>query len=109
MKNIKLLQKFDLGGAVVSEKDIDVSPLFDGSRRKIIVIKLKNGNALKKHKANEPITILCLAGGGRFLAGNDLEESLNLIAGSFITLEPGVEHEIHPDPDISILLTKFTE
>jgi quercetin dioxygenase-like cupin family protein len=62
---------------------------------------------LSKHKANEPITVFCLAGSGTFRAGKDLEDRQKLVAGTLITLEPEIEHEVAAEPAIHILVTKF--
>jgi quercetin dioxygenase-like cupin family protein len=62
---------------------------------------------LSKHKVHEPITIFCLAGTGTFRAGRDLEHEQKLVAGTLITLEGGIEHEVIAEPEIHFLLTKF--
>jgi quercetin dioxygenase-like cupin family protein len=73
----------------------------------LIEVKLRHGEVLAKHHAAGPITVLCLAGSGMFRAGKDLDETQGLIAGSLITLEAGVDHEVVADPDIDLLVTKF--
>lgn len=109
MKNINLLETFSLGGEVRAEKDKDVKPVFDGTRRKMVEVKLRNGAVLTKHKAAEPITVFCLAGNGTFYADADLSESQKLEAGTLITLEANVEHEVAAEPELHILVTKFKE
>lgn len=107
MKNIELIKTFEQGAAAVFEKDKEVNQLFDGPFRKILEVRLQNGAVLSRHKANEPITVFCLAGTGIFSAGKDLEDSQDLRAGTFITLEGGVEHEVVADPALHIIVTKF--
>jgi quercetin dioxygenase-like cupin family protein len=67
----------ELGGPAFADGDGDkvVDKLFEGERRRILGIKLRNGAVLPKHKAPEPITVLCLDGEGTFYAGANLEES----------------------------------
>ena len=104
---ITKIKEFDLGSMPKSDKDKEVDQLFDGAFRKLVAVRLQNGAILSRHKANEPITVLCLSGSGVFLAGKDLEESQPLRAGTLITLEAGVEHEVVAEPDLHILVTRF--
>ncbi len=107
MKNIELIKKFDLGKISEIEKPKEVKQIFSGTRRRIVEINLRNGEMLSKHKASVPITVFCLAGSGTFRAGKDLEDEQKLEAGTLITLEAEVEHEVVAEPEIHILLTKF--
>ena len=107
MNHINLVRTFGLNQLADIEKPKQVTVLFDGPGRKLIEVKLRNGAVLAKHQAAGPITVLCLAGSGRFSAGKDLDESQGLVAGSLITLEAGVDHEVVASPDIDLLVTKF--
>ncbi|MEO6393696.1 MAG: hypothetical protein ABIP75_17730 [Pyrinomonadaceae bacterium] len=107
MNHITLVQTFGLDQLAETEKPKHVKVLFDGPGRKLIEVKLRNGGVLSKHQAAGPITVLCLAGNGIFRAGQDLDETQALIAGSLITLEGGVDHEVVADPDVDLLVTKF--
>lgn len=107
MKNIELIKNLNVGEISDSEKSKEVKEIFNGSRRRLIAVKLRNNDVLPKHKADEPITVLCLAGTGLFRAGSDLSEECRLVAGTLITLEGGVEHEVAAEPAIDLLVTKF--
>lgn len=107
MNHITLVHTFGLDQLADTEKPKQVKALFEGPGRKLIEVKLRNGEVLPKHHAAGPITVLCLAGSGRFSAGKDLDETQGLIAGSLITLEAGVDHEVVAEPDIDLLVTKF--
>jgi quercetin dioxygenase-like cupin family protein len=107
MKNIQLIKTFELSAATDFEKDKEVNQLFDGPFRKILEVRLQHGAVLQKHQANEPITVFCLSGTGVFSAGKNLEDSQDLHAGTFITLEGGVEHEVVAEPSLHIIVTKF--
>lgn len=109
METIKLLEKFDPGGQVKTEKNKEVRELFNGTRRRLIEIKLTENAILTKHTAPEPITVLCLAGSGVFSAGERLEEKLDLSAGVLLTLDAGIPHEVAAAPEIHILVTRFKD
>lgn len=109
MKNIELIENLEFGGEFDSEKDFEARQIFNGKRRQIMEIKLKNNVVLSKHKASEPITVLCLAGKGKFLAGEDLSEEQVLEAGTLITLEADVEHGAVAEPELRLLVTKYKE
>ena len=109
MKNIEFLDKFELGKISDSEKSKEVKKVFDGVRRQLISVILRNDEVLPKHKANEPITVFCLAGSGTFRAGKDLEDEQKLEAGTLVTLAAEIEHEVVAEPDIHLLVTKFKD
>lgn len=108
MKHINLIANLLDADAADKTKDLAVTQLFEGDSRKIVEVRLQNGAVLTRHKADVPITVLCLAGSGTFTAGTDLEDSQDLRAGTLITLEAGIEHEVTASPSIHILVTKFT-
>ena len=106
---MQLLETFELGGTPVAEKDKVVRELFNGSRRRIHEIKLINNAVLTRHKAAEPITVLCLAGSGVFRSGDGLQEELPLQPGTFLTLEADIDHEAVAEPELHLLVTRFKE
>ena len=107
MEEIKLVKNLDLSGSAETATDMEVNRLLDAPFRLVVEICLKNNAVLKRHSADVPITVLCLSGSGIFSAGIHLEDSLEMIAGTLITLEAGVDHELIADPEIHILVTKF--
>ena len=102
MKTLNL--KTEIGEG--SNKQVEV--LFEGPRRKIVQITLRNNDVLESHKAAEPITIQCVAGKGTLTVGNE-NTSIELAPGVLLTIEPNTVHEIHGQPAVSILLSKFAE
>lgn len=89
------------------DKDLVVEKLADNDICAVIVISLKNGGVLAKHRAAEPITVLCFSGKAEFRAGPGLQESTELAEGSLISLEPGIEHSVTALPEARIIVTKF--
>ena len=79
--------------------------LFEGPRRKMMELVLRNGFSLAAHKAAEPITIQWLAGSGRLEVGG---EFVGLSPGVLVTLEANEVHAVHAQPAVAILLTRFT-
>ena len=102
------MQKLNLQTKIGDGKDKEVTPLFDGERRKIVHITLSNKAILDAHKAAEPITIQCVAGKGLLIVGEEKEE-VELKEGVLVTIEPNVVHEIRALSKVSVLLTKFKE
>ena len=90
------------------EKDKQVDALFDGPRRKLVQITLRNHTLLNAHKSDVPITIQCIAGSGTLTVG-DAAELVELTPGVLVTIDPNVSHEIRANPAVSILLTQFTD
>ena len=107
MKHIKLIKQFELETGHGQDGDKSVSLLFDGTFRKLVEVRLQNSAILSRHHADVPITVYCVSGNGVFSAGEDLEDTQVLKAGTLITLETGVEHEVLAEPDLHILVTKF--
>jgi len=107
MNNITFIKELELGTLAPADRPKEVQEIFSGERRRMVEVQLRDGETLAKHKAAEPITVLCLGGKGRFEAGSELEDSIPLAAGTFITLEANVEHAVYAEPDLHILVTKF--
>ena len=108
MKNITETIHLTVGESAPDSGDKQVKQLFTGPRRKLIEVFLRNGATLARHQAKEPITVLCLSGSGTFRAGRLLEDEQTLIPGTLVTLEPEIDHEVKAEPEIQILVTKFT-
>ncbi len=104
----RIMQKLNLQTKIGDGKDKEVTPLFDGERRKIVQITLRNKAVLDAHKAAEPITIQCVAGKGLLIVGEEKAE-VELKEGVLVTIEPNVVHEIRAMSKVSILLTKFED
>lgn len=109
MKNITETIQLSIGGPISDNGDKQVKQLFTGPRRKLIEIQLKNRAIVPRHRAKEPITVLCLSGSGIFRAGEMLDEEQRLTPGTLVTLEPEIDHEVSADPEVQILVTKFTD
>lgn len=101
------MKQLPLQTTIGEGKDRQVELLFEGPRRKLIQITLRNGAVLARHSAPVPITIQCIAGAGTLFVGES-RESVAWQPGAFVTLEPGVVHEIQASPAVSFLLTQFT-
>ena len=106
MRTIEWIKDLDLGISDDSAQVKIVTPLFDGPFRNILEVT-RNSAVLTKHKAIEPITVLCLSGNGVFRAGAELEDIQVLKPGTLITLEASIEHEVVAQPDLHLIVTKF--
>lgn len=102
------MQNLNLQITIGDGKNTEVTPLFDGERRKIIQITLRNEAILNAHKAAEPITIQCVAGNGLLIVGEEKGE-VKLKEGVLVTIESNIVHEIRALSAVSVLLTKFKE
>jgi quercetin dioxygenase-like cupin family protein len=109
MKYINALAELGAEFPFGEGRDMEVRELFNGSRRRILDIRLRNSAVLKRHKAAEPITVQCVSGKGTFRAGPELEDSIQFRSGTLITLEPDVEHEAVAAPELHILVTRFKD
>ena len=97
----------ELDGEHDEEKEVTVHELINDERGRVLQISIRAGGTLKRHRASEPITVLCTKGEGRFFAGNDLEESVEISQGSLLALGAEIDHEVTADSDLRILVTRF--
>jgi quercetin dioxygenase-like cupin family protein len=107
MKNFEAIIDLAYTSRSDSDQDKTVAKVFEGERRRLISIRLKNNAVLSKHKTPEPIAVLCLDGEGTFYAGKDLEESQKMKRGTLVTLAANVDHEARAEPDLYLLVTRF--
>ncbi len=98
----------DIKNEIDSGKDKEIKMLFEGTRRKIVQLTLRNEMNLKWHNVSEPITIQCITGEGEMLIKSEYQtDTLKLLPGTFITLDPLINHDIIGKPSVSILLIRF--
>jgi quercetin dioxygenase-like cupin family protein len=109
MNYIKLLAEINFIDKQNTEKNKDVRVLLNNEKPQILEIKLFNGEVLAKHSSPTPISVLCLSGNGIFRAGENLEEEQKLTQGTLIYLEKNIAHEVIGEPNLGILVTKFSE
>lgn len=107
MNNFEAIIELNGPNFAAGDGDKVVDKLFDGERRRILGIRLRNGAVLPKHKAPEPITVLCLDGEGTFYAGADLEEAQKMTRGTLVALAANVEHEARAEPEMHLLVSRF--
>ncbi len=89
-------------------KDKEVKMLFEGERRKIAQLTLRNGQRLESHSVEEPFILQCVTGKGELIIGDgETAESIELMPGTFVTVEANVLHDVVSQPAISILLIRF--
>jgi quercetin dioxygenase-like cupin family protein len=89
-------------------KSKEVKPLFEGERRKIVQLTLRNEMRSDFHSVAEPITIECIAGEGELIIeAGDKTDKIELNPGTYITLESNVMHDVVGKPSVSIILTRF--
>jgi len=89
-------------------KDKEVKMLFKGERRKIAQLTLRNETRLESHSVEEPFILQCIAGKGELIIGEGgTAESIELLPGTYITVEANVIHDVVSQPAISILLIRL--
>lgn len=60
----------DIKNEINSGKDKKIKMLFEGERRKIVQLTLRNGKNFEGHSAKERIVIQCVAGEGELIIKN---------------------------------------
>ncbi len=105
MESYKII---DVTSEIADGKEKEVNLLFEGERRKIVQLTLRNGNNLEDHSAKEPIVIQCVAGEGELIIKNDeVSNTIKLLPGTFVTVESNVVHDVVGKPSVSIVLIRF--
>jgi len=95
---------------IADGKEKEVNLLFEGERRKIVQLTLRNGKNLEGHSAKEPIVIQCVAGEGELIINNaEDSNTIKLLPGTFVTVESNVIHDVIGKPSVSIVLIRFLE
>ena len=100
----------DIQTEISEGRDKEAKVLFDGERRKIAQLTLRNEMSLKPHSVEEPITVQCVAGSGDLIIGEgENSELIKLQPGVFVTIDANVLHDIIGKPSVSIVLIRFLE
>jgi quercetin dioxygenase-like cupin family protein len=106
-ENLIFETKLELVSVGTNAEAKEVRKIFSGDRRQLLEITLRDGAILTKHSSPDPITVLCLGGGGSFLAGSELEHSQPMVPGTLVSLNADIDHEVRAEPVIRILVSKF--
>ncbi len=111
--NVQTMESYkviDVTNEISDGKEKEVNVLFEGERRKIVQLTLRNGKNLEGHSAKEPIVIQCVAGEGELIIKNaDESNTIELLPGTFVTVEANVVHDVIGKPSVSIVLIRFLE
>ncbi|MGB5287654.1 MAG: hypothetical protein WBN42_04140 [Ignavibacteriaceae bacterium] len=100
----------DVKNEISDGKEKEVKILFEGERRKIAQLTLRNEKRLEAHSVEEPFILQCIAGKGELIIGEgETAESIELLPGTYITVEANVLHDVVSQPAISRLLIRFPE
>jgi len=100
----------DVTSEIADGKEKEVNLLFEGERRKIVQLTLRNRKNLEGHSAKEPIVIQCVAGEGELIIKNaEASNTIKLLPGTFVTVESNVIHDVIGKPSVSIVLIRFLE
>lgn len=84
------------------ENDRNTITLFKSDTLRLVLIGLKAGSELKKHKTNNTISVQVLQGDIRFITG---DVSTPLSKGQLITLHPKIPHSVEAETESFFLLT----
>lgn len=100
----------EIKNKITEGKDKEVNMLFEGDRRKIAQLTLRNGKRLESNSVEEPILIQCVAGEGELTIINAEENNtIKLLPGTFVTIESNVMHDVIGKPAVSFVLIRFLE
>lgn len=100
----------DVTNEISDGKEKEVNLLFEGERRKIVQLTLRNEMRLESHSVAEPFILQCIAGKGELIIGEgETADSIELLPGTYVTVEANVLHDVVSQPAISILLIRFPE
>lgn len=66
-------------------------------------LHLAKGKEIPEHSADALVTVVCLSGDVSFSAG---EQTVRLVAGSFLTMEPNEPHSLFGEEDSHLLVIK---
>ncbi len=82
----------------------EVTPVWEDTWRKLVVIRLRAGALLDDHSTKFPITIHAFLGSGTLrVAGREYP----LTPGVVVPVDAHVIHSVQADPEIAILVTFF--
>ena len=103
-------QKIDLNEAfdkLKNEETWNARPrnavtLFKGEGLRALLVGLHKDATIESHRADDPVSVHLLSGALHLTAGG---ENLTLEPGQVVTMEAGLEHDIHASKESAFLLT----
>jgi quercetin dioxygenase-like cupin family protein len=82
--------------------DRNAVTLQKNSNLRVVLISLRKGSSLQKHKVDGPITLFVLSGKMSFLAG---KKSVKVKTNELIVLEKAIPHDVKAMEDTTFILT----
>lgn len=86
------------------DKPLQTKSLFTSGDSKVIAIKILATHQLKEHSSPVPALLICVIGKAVFEDENG--QSLTLLPGEFVPIEPNVKHWVNAEQDSHLLLMK---
>lgn len=86
------------------DKPLQTKSLFTSGDGKIIAIKILASHELKEHSSPVAALLMCVIGKAVF--EDEKGQSVTLLPGDFVPIEPHVKHRVHAEQDSHLLLMK---
>ncbi len=87
-------------------KELDKNILFEGPKRKIAQVTMRDGKSLGTHAVDMPFLVYCTAGTGELILGKE-KKSIELSVGKMVTVEADIPHDVIAKPELSIIVIRF--
>lgn len=85
------------------KKDVQTNVLRQVEEGKVIALQIDKGKTLKKHVSKVPAILVCISGKAVF---NEENRKVKLRKGTYVLIEPNVEHEVTASKKSNFILIK---
>ncbi len=86
---------------------LEKAMLFKGEKRIIAQVTLRDAQSMGVHTEAVPFLVYAVSGKGALILGEN-EKNIALEAGTLVTVESGIPHDVVAQPELSILVVKLT-
>lgn len=97
----------DYSTKIEKGEPLEKALLFKGDKRIIAQVTLRDGKSLGMHTEHIPFMVYVASGKGELILGEN-EKIIVLEAGTLVTVESGIAHDVAAKPELSILVIKLT-
>jgi len=97
----------DYSTKIEKGESLEKALLFKGEKRIIAQVTLREGKSLGMHTEDIPFMVYVASGKGELILGEN-EKIIVLEAGTLVTVESGIAHDVAAKPELSILVIKLT-
>lgn len=100
----KTITKMNLSELHTEDKAVQTKMIFATTEGKVVSLQILKDKQLKEHITTVPALLVCVM--GEVVFENEKGNSIALLSGDYVNIEPNIKHWVNAKTDSNLLLVK---